>query len=275
MMTVVALFRSTHPGPSMLVTAITVVLGISVGLDLARVALLGAAVLVQQFSVGLSNDWIDAERDREAGRTDKPIAAGVISVGLARAVSLGLATLAIALTIPLGWAATLAHLGFMGAGWAYNAGVKSTPFSVVAYVVGFGLLPFVVTLALPTPALPAPWAVAAAALLGVSAHFANALPDLDDDRRHGVRGTPQLAGLRASVATISLALVAGGSFVVVGSGAFDVPRLVGLGLVVVVAGVCWWLGVSRAPSRLLFQLIMAAALVIVVLLAFSGRNLVA
>ncbi len=274
-MTVVALFRSTHPGPSMLVTAITVVLGISVGLDLARVALLGAAVLVQQFSVGLSNDWIDAERDREAGRTDKPIAAGVISVGLARAVSLGLATLAIALTIPLGWAATLAHLGFMGAGWAYNAGVKSTPFSVVAYVVGFGLLPFVVTLALPTPALPAPWAVAAAALLGVSAHFANALPDLDDDRRHGVRGTPQLAGLRASVATISLALVAGGSFVVVGSGAFDVPRLVGLGLVVVVAGVCWWLGVSRAPSRLLFQLIMAAALVIVVLLAFSGRNLVA
>ena len=275
MTTVAALLRSTHPGPSVAVTVIAVVLGVGVGLDAPRLVLLGFAVLAQQFSVGLSNDWIDAARDREAGRTDKPIAAGVVSVGLARTVSLVLAVLAIALTLPLGWAATLAHLGFMGAGWLYNAGLKSTPLSVLAYVVGFGLLPFVVTLALPTPALPAGWAVAAAALLGVSAHFANALPDLEDDRRHGIRSTPQLVGVQVSVALIALALVAGAAFVVVGSGAFDVLRLVGLGLVVVFAGMCWWLGASRPPTRLLFRLIMAAALVIVVLLAVSGRQLIA
>jgi len=274
MTTVGALFRSTHPGPSIAVSAIAVVLGLGVGLDAARLILLGLAVLAQQFSVGLSNDWIDAARDREAGRADKPIAAGVVAIGVARSVSLALALLALVLTLPLGWAATLAHLGFMGAGWAYNAGIKSTPFSVAAYIVGFGLLPFVVTLSLPTPALPAPWAVGAAALLGVSAHFANALPDLDDDRRHGIRSTPELAGVRASVAVISLALAAGGALVVVGSGSFDMLRLVGLGLVFAVAGVCWWLGVSRPPTRLLFQLIMIAALVIVVLLAFSGRQLV-
>lgn len=275
MTTVAALLRSTHPGPSIAVTVIAVVLGFGVGLDAPRLMLLGFAVLAQQLSVGLSNDWIDAARDREAGRTDKPIAAGVVSVGLARTVSLVLAVLAIALTLPLGPAATAAHLGFMGAGWAYNAGIKSTPFSVAAYVVGFGLLPFVVTLALPTPALPAGWAVAAAALLGVSAHFANALPDLEDDRRHGIRSTPQLVGVQVSVALIALALVAGAAFVVVGSGAFDVLRLVGLGLVVVFAGMCWWLGASRPPTRLLFRLIMAAALVIVVLLAVSGRQLIA
>jgi hypothetical protein len=59
-----------------------------------------------------------------------------------------------------------------------------------------------VTLALPEPALASPWAFAAGALLGVAAHFANVLPDLDDDRATGVRGLPQsLAALWEQLTT--------------------------------------------------------------------------
>jgi len=37
------------------------------------------AVLLGQLSIGWQNDWTDAERDRAAGRADKPISAGEIS----------------------------------------------------------------------------------------------------------------------------------------------------------------------------------------------------
>ena len=53
-----ALARSTHPGPTAAVTAVTVVLALGVGLDPWRVLLLAAAMLLGQVSVGLSNDWI-------------------------------------------------------------------------------------------------------------------------------------------------------------------------------------------------------------------------
>ena len=58
---------------------------------------------------------------------------------------------------------------------------KSTIWSWAPYAVAFGLLPAIATLARPTPRWPEPWAIAAGALLGVAAHFANVLPDLATD----------------------------------------------------------------------------------------------
>ena len=86
----VALARSTHPGPAIAVTIITVGLGFGAGLDAFRLVFLGLAMLAGQISVGLSNDWIDAERDRAVGRTDKPVALGWISVAAVRAAALSL-----------------------------------------------------------------------------------------------------------------------------------------------------------------------------------------
>ena len=48
-----ALALATHPGPSIAVTAVFMALGVGVGLDGARLVLLGLAVLLQQASVGL------------------------------------------------------------------------------------------------------------------------------------------------------------------------------------------------------------------------------
>ena len=273
--TVVALALSSHPGPSVVVSAVAAVLGIAVGLDPLHVAILGIAFLLGQLSVGLSNDWIDAERDRAVGRTDKPVAAGRVSVGTARAASFVTAVAAIVITLPLGWLATLAHTVFILSAWSYNLGLKNTPVSVLPYIVSFGLLPMIATLARPVPAAAAGWALALGALLGIAAHFANVLPDLDDDARTGIAGLPHRIGRTASGIVIWASLAAGAVAAFFGpTGEPSALQGIGLGVTLLLA-VAIAVALRLPPTRLLFQLIIAAALVNVVLLSVSGARLLA
>jgi len=276
----VSLLFSTHPGPSAAVTVVTIVLGIAVGLDPWRVALLGLAMLFDQFSVGLCNDWIDAERDAAVGRRDKPVARGWISASAVRNAAFVAAALAIILTVPLGWLAALTHLVFLASAWAYNLGLKRTPASVLPYIVSFGLLPAIVTLARSEPAGAAPWAIALGALLGMAAHFANVLPDLDDDAATGVRGLPHRMGRRASGVFTYLVLAVASVVAFVGLGGTGSsgagwPQSVGLVLTLGIAAAGVLLVLTRPPGRLLFRLIIAAALVDVALLAIAGERLLA
>lgn len=269
-----ALIGSTHPGPAAAVTIISVVLGVGVGLEPWRVVVLGLAVAANQASVGLSNDWIDAERDRVVGRTDKPIVRGDVSVALVRTAAGVTAAAAIALTVPLGIWATAAHTVFLISAWSYNLGLKSTVISVLPYLVSFGLLPSVVTLSQSEPAAAASFATVLGALLGAAAHFANVLPDLADDRRTGVRGLPHRLGSRASGLITWAALIAAGfaGFVAPSSLPPALSALaLGINLVIAAAGIA--IVLTRAPSRLLFRLIIVAALVDVVVLATAGRAL--
>ena len=273
--TVVALALSSHPGPSVVVSAVAAVLGIAVGLDPLHVAILGIAFLLGQLSVGLSNDWIDAERDRAVGRTDKPVAAGRVSVGTVRAASFVTVVAAIALSVPLGWLATLAHTVFILSAWSYNLGLKNTPVSVLPYIVSFGLLPMIATLARPVPTTAAAWALVLGALLGVAAHFANVLPDLDDDARTGIAGLPHRIGRTASGIVIWASLAAGAVTAFFGpAGEPSALQWIGLGVTLLLA-VAIAVMLRRPPTRLLFQLIIAAALVNVVLLSVSGARLLA
>ena len=96
----------------------------------------------------------------------------------------------------------------MAAGWAYDLGLKSSPLSVLPYVVCFGLLPTFVVLALPGAPAPVWWLPLAGALLGAGAHFANVLPDLDDDAATGVRGLPHRLGRTASRYAAAVLLLA-------------------------------------------------------------------
>ena len=273
--TAAALALSSHPGPSLAVTAVSVVLGIAVGLDPLHVAILGVAFLLGQLSVGLSNDWIDVERDRAVGRTDKPVAAGRVSTGTVRAASFVTAVAAILLTLPLGWLATLAHTIFIVSAWTYNLGLKNTPVSVLPYIVSFGLLPLIATLARPVPTAAAAWALALGALLGIAAHFANVLPDLDDDARTGIAGLPHRLGRAASGVVIWASLAAGGIVAFLGpAGEKTALQWIGAALTLVLA-VAIATMLRRPPTRLLFQLIIAAALVNVLLLSFSGSRLLA
>ena len=276
-----ALVLSTHPLPGLAVTAIAVILGIGVGLEPWRVAVLGLAFLANQWSVGLSNDWLDADRDRAVGRTDKPVARGDISPAAARNAAFVTAALAILLTIPLGWPATIAHAVFLVSAWAYNLGAKGTVLSVVPYIVSFGILPLIVTLSRDAPALASPWALVAGALLGVAAHFANVLPDLEDDAATGIRGLPHRLGPRTVGLTIAGALAAASLCLLLGVGPVNSPawvgivQWIGLTLSLLLAIACAVLVVSGRAAKWMFRLIILGALIDVALLALSGQRLLA
>lgn len=272
------LLLSTHPGPAVAVTLVAVVLAIGVGLEPWRVIVLGLAFALNQASVGLSNDWIDADRDRAVGRADKPVALGWVSESTARTAAVACALAAVALTLPLGWLAALAHAVFIASAWAYNAGLKSTTFSLLPYLLSFGLLPVIVALSLPDPRGSGWWAIGLGALLGAAAHFANVLPDLADDQQTGVRGLPHRLGARASgIATFALLAVAGvlGFVGPADRGPLPLIGLIGLVISATIAVGGILLVLSRPPSRLLFRLIIAAALVDVIVLATSGTSLLA
>lgn len=268
-----ALGRSSHPGPTLVVTVLALVLGVAAGLDAGGLVLLGAAVLAGQLSVGWSNDAIDAARDRAVGRDDKPIARGEISVTAVWAAAGAALVLATVLSAFLGPLFLIVHAIAIASAWGYNAWLKNTAFSALPFVVSFGLFPSLATLAGPAPVLAAAWATVAGAALGVAVHFSNVLPDLDDDARTGVRGLPHRLGGRAS-ALIAFAAVEIGALVVlagtlVAGDALRAASVVGIVLVTAVAAV----GVVRAlrhPDRTVFRLVMLAALLLVVQLAVAG-----
>ena len=266
------LFKAAHPGPSLAVTALTTALAASVGLAAGRCAVLAAAVLAGQFSVGWANDLLDRERDVAAARRDKPVAQGLVSVGAVRTACVVALLLAVPLSFVNGWRSALAHLIFMASGWAYDLGLKATRWSFVPYAVGFGALPAVATLALPSHPLPPAWGVAAGALLGVGAHVANALPDIDEDRAAGVLGMPQRLGAQAARSVGAAALLAGTAALAVGPG-FDALGAVALlvaGMLAFAAFAVRWPPTSRMP----FVLTVLLVVVDVILLLLRGADLV-
>jgi 4-hydroxybenzoate polyprenyltransferase len=289
-----AVLGAAHFGPTVVVTLTTVALGVVSGLDAWRVAVLGCVILCNQLSVGWSNDAIDSGRDAEAERADKPIARGDVSARGILNSAIVAAALSIALSLLLGPAFAIAHLVGLAAGWAYNLGLKRTLAATACYLVFFGLLPLLVTLAREEPRPAAWWAMLMGGMLGLAAHFANVLPDLEADRRHGISSLPHRLGARPAglVALLALAVVGVlgvlGVFGVLGvlgelgtaqdaaqSGAVTPVTIIGgcATLVLLAAGL---VVIVRAPaSRALFRIIMAAALAAVVTLAGAAGSIIA
>ncbi len=262
-----ALLGSAHPGPAFAVTLLAALLALAADLDAGRSVVLVAAVLTGQLTIGWGNDLLDAERDRTVGRTDKPLAAGLVSPTTV-AWSLSVAAIAcVVLSFALGWRSGLVHLGLLVAmGHAYNLGLKATAFSWLPYAVAFGSLPAVVALADLPPAWPPWWLMGAGAALGVGAHFLNALPDLADDLRTGVRGLPHRLGAAGSRGCAA-ALLAGASLLAA-LGPADAPP----GWAALVLGVVLVLSLVAAfgPGRRPFQAAIVIAVLDVVLLVAAG-----
>lgn len=271
-----ALIRASHPEPAVAVTAVAGLLAAGVGHRPAGIAAVVAAVLSSQLAIGWVNDWLDAGRDAAVGRVDKPVAAGAIGP---RGVAIAGLAASLA-TVPLGLlsgpvAGAAAVAGLVSA-LLYDWPLKFTVFSVLPYLVSFALLPAFVVLALPgTPAPPA-WLVIAGGLLGGGAHFANALPDLADDGRTGVRGLPQRLGPTGSWCAAAVLLFAATLALVAGPpGAPSWAGLAAIAVAVVVLPIGWYAGraAARAGARpvAVFRAVMVVALVDVALLVGSGR----
>lgn len=269
--TVVALAGACHPGPTVVVTTLCTALALGVGAPTGRVLLVLVTVLAGQLSIGWSNDWLDAARDRAVGRTDKPVVTGAVTPGALRTGALVAVAASVLVSLPTGAAAAAAHLGAVAMGWAYNVRLKSTAASWVPYAVAFALLPAFVVLALPGDARPAGWLLAVGALLGVGAHLANVLPDLEDDAATGVRGLPHRLGRRLTgllaPAVLAVAVVAA----VLGPPGPPAPVPAAVGVLAVGTGaVGGAVGLRRVRSRLPFTLAMVVAVLCVVALVASG-----
>ena len=64
------LVGAAHPGPAVAVTVLAGLLCLAWGVGVASTALVVAAVLTSQLSIGWSNDLVDLRRDVAVGRTD-------------------------------------------------------------------------------------------------------------------------------------------------------------------------------------------------------------
>jgi protoheme IX farnesyltransferase len=272
----VALLKASHPEPGGAVTLAMTLLAVGVGHRGWSVLGVAAGIGATQLSVGWVNDWLDADRDRIAGRSDKPVASGVVSrrtVGIAGLV----ASLAIPLLgVPFG-AAPAVCLTLIGIfALLYDWPLKSTPFSVLPYLVAFGLMPAFVVLALPGQPWPPAWLVAAGALLGGGAHFANVLPDLADDAATGVVGLPHRIGATGSqLAAAGLLLAATLTLVFGPPGPPSWPGLAAAAAAAVVLPFGWYAGqqaLRRGTRQVaMFRSVIVVALLDVALLVFSGR----
>jgi 4-hydroxybenzoate polyprenyltransferase len=274
------LWQSSHPGPTCVVTALSLALGVAAGLEPWRIVLLALAVFAGQLSIGISNDAIDAARDRAVGRTDKPIARGAVSVRTAWTAAIGCAVAAMALSAPLGIGMLLAHFVAVASGWSYNAPLKGTVFSLVPFLVTFGLFPSLATLSAADPSFAAPWAFIAGAALGAAVHLSNVLPDLDDDRATGIRGLPHRIGGPASAVVAAIGVIAGALAVLLGPVDVQIAAIsplawVFFAAVVLVAVASAVVALRGAPGRIVFRLVMLAALLLSAQLVATGGALVA
>ncbi|MTA33065.1 MAG: hypothetical protein F2556_04105 [Actinobacteria bacterium] len=265
-----ALVAAIHVGPTAAVTVLAALLAVAMSVPWSTGIVVVLAVFLNQVSVGLSNDALDAPRDLQAGRWDKPIAQGVLPPGVAWSVAGGAALASVILSLLIHPLVGLWQGVFLLAGWAYNLGLKATLWSGVCYALGFGALPVLVGYASPSAEFPGWWVVFVAASLGLSAHFANVLPDLAVDREQGVRGLPQRIGRDGVPGALVGLTLASAVALLVGAGFESLPytapaAVIATGLSVV--------GALRSrmfqPGALPFRLSMAAALVMALALALG------
>jgi 4-hydroxybenzoate polyprenyltransferase len=266
-----ALVQACHPEPSLAVTSITTALAVSAGRG-AGSAWVAAALLTGQLSIGWSNDWIDADRDRSTARPDKPAARGDLPAETLRTAAFLAATACVPLSLAMGWKAGVAHLVAVAGAWAYNLHLKSTVLSWAPYALAFGLIPSIVTLGLPGSPWAPGWATVAGALLGVGAHVANVLPDLAGDAATGVRGLPHRLGPRLGAAVSSVLLLGATAVLVTGPGRAGAVDVVALGCAALVTGGGLLLG-RRPGSRAPFRAAILVAAVDVLLLLAQGSSL--
>lgn len=272
--TTARLLGAAHPLPSAAVTALATAVSAAAGRSVSGCVLVACAVLTGQLSIGWGNDLIDRSRDLAAGRRDKPLATGAVPARTAWVACLTCLVATVPLSLASGVPAGAAHLLGVAGGWAYNLGLKRTALSFLPYAVSFAALTAFVTLGLPGRPWPAPWALAAGALLGVGAHFLNVVPDVAADLADGVRGLPQRVGATAAAVLGAALLAVASALVVLGPGdAVPVWGWAGLAAAVGAAVAAGASGVRPEPGRAPFLLGVLTAATTVALLIARGTAL--
>ena len=197
--------KAAHFGPTMLITAISFVLGAQLWWE-GPAYVIAFTVFLGQLIIGWSNDLYDYQDDLKHNRTNKPLVAGTITPENLRKTTFIFIPIAVIANLigPLGLKGGSVYLLGVGCGIAYNFYFKFSPLSPLPYAIALAALPASVYFAVNrTPPL---WVLAAGSLLGVGFHFLNVLKDIEKDQSSSIKGLPQIMGKRAS-AVIALILI--------------------------------------------------------------------
>jgi 4-hydroxybenzoate polyprenyltransferase len=149
-----------------------------------------------QVSIGALNDLSDADDDRVA-RPDKPVAAGLISLGATRSIAIGGAAIGLLVSASFGPAVLLLGVIGLGSGYLYDLAPQRALAGPLAFAVALPTLLLWVWLAAVGTWPPGwPMLLPLAALAGPAVHLSNSLADLDTDRRSGVTSLATMLGRR-------------------------------------------------------------------------------
>lgn len=259
--------RACHPLPAVAVTFVMSAFAWSLGWRGWPLALLALTMLIGQLSVGWSNDAFDARTDAAAGRTEKPTVTGLVT---SRALWIGAWT-ALVLSAALSWLVAgfgggSFHVFALAMAWTYNTVLSRTAWSWVPYALAFGAMPAFLSYGL-NGMSPALWTVAVFAIVGVSAHLANALPDVESDSAAGLDGLAVRLGPRRGLLLCWLLLGVGSAILV---GVTIGPRPMVAWIVVAAYAAAVFAGaVARRPS-VMFKALVAVVAIDVVALVLAG-----
>ena len=201
-----AYLKAAHFGPTMLITAISFVLGVQLWWE-GPAYVIAFTVFLGQLIIGWSNDLYDYDDDLKHNRTNKPLVTGTITPENLRKTTLIFIPIAVIANLigPLGLKGGSVYLLGVGCGIAYNFYFKFSWLSPLPYAIALAALPASVYYSVDrTPPL---WVLAGGSLLGVGFHFLNVLKDIEKDQSSSIKGLPQIVGKRASAA-IALVLIA-------------------------------------------------------------------
>ena len=250
-----SLLRASHIGPTAAVTFISFLLATSLWWE-GPAFVIAFGIFLGQLLVGWSNDLNDYPDDLKHNRTVKPLVSGEItSKQLLRAIKICAPfTLIFNLFGPLGIKGGLIYLFGVGMGVAYNFYFKSTLFSPLPYAIAFAAL--VSSIVISTDRTPPIWLITCGALLGVAAHFANVLKDLDQDLESKIKGLPQRLGKKVSRIICASLLI--GTTLILHSLVGNTPLLV-IGLIAAAI-------TSIAPDSVIFKSLIITVIIDLILL---------
>ena len=249
------LLKATHIGPTAAVTLVSFLLATSLWWE-GPAFVIAFGIFLGQLLVGWSNDLNDYPDDLKHNRTSKPLVSGELtSKELLLAIKI-CAPLAFVFNVfgPLGIKGGLLYLFGVGMGVAYNFYFKPTPLSPLPYALAFAAL--VSSIVLATDRTPPLWLITSGSLLGVAAHFANVLKDLDQDLKSGIKGLPQIVGKLYSRLIVSVLLII--TTLILHLANPNLPLLI-IGLIAAII-------TSFASDRLIFKSLMITVVVDLILL---------
>ena len=258
-----ALLKACHLGPTLTVTITSFLLATNLWWE-GPAYIIAFGVFLGQLLVGFTNDLNDYQDDLKHNRSNKPLVSGQITTAqLQRAIKI-VAPIAVVVNIvgPLGIKGGLIYLFGVGMGISYNLYFKSTLLSPLPYAIAFAAL--VACIVVATDRNPPLWLMSTASLLGVAAHFANVLKDLDQDLSSGIKGLPQRVGKKYSRLIVSILLI---STTLLLNYIHPNTALLVIGLIAAVI-------TSFAPNKIMFSSLMVTALIDVVLMLNAAGEVI-